>query len=47
MREGKPWGFMTTSGTMPSSLKGKSSCGTISPHTPFCPCLRQQPTNAP
>lgn len=27
------------SGLMPESLNGISACGTIKPHTPFCPCL--------
>jgi hypothetical protein len=36
---GKPWGFMIRSGQIPLSEKGKSSCCTIVPHTPFWPCL--------
>ena len=39
MREGKPCGFMMRSGTMPLSVKGRSSWPTMRPHTPFWPCL--------
>ena len=35
--EGIACGLMMRSGTMPSSVKGRSSCGTIKPMTPFCP----------
>lgn len=36
---GNPWGFMIKSGQMPRSENGKSSCWTMVPQTPFCPCL--------
>lgn len=36
---GNPWGFIIRSGQMPRSVKGKSSCWTMVPQTPFCPCL--------
>jgi len=31
-------GFMMRSGHTPFSEKGRSSCATMAPHTPFCPC---------
>ena len=37
--EGMACGLMIMSGTIPSSVKGRSSWGTIKPMTPFCPCL--------
>mmetsp|Transcript_43054 Transcript_43054/g.100899 ORF Transcript_43054/g.100899 Transcript_43054/m.100899 type:complete len:205 (+) Transcript_43054:618-1232(+) len=37
MREGKPCGFMMMSGQTPRSEKGRSSCCTMRPMTPFCP----------
>ena len=39
IRDGNPWGFIIKSGQTPLSLKGMSSCRTILPTTPFCPCL--------
>mmetsp|Transcript_29596 Transcript_29596/g.95622 ORF Transcript_29596/g.95622 Transcript_29596/m.95622 type:complete len:208 (-) Transcript_29596:2340-2963(-) len=41
MRDGKPCGFMMISGQMPRSEKGMSSCATIRPMTPFCPCREE------
>jgi len=43
---GNPCGFIIKSGQMPRSEKTKSSCWTIVPHTPFCPCrlLNLSPT---
>lgn len=36
---GNPWGFIIKSGHIPRSENGKSSCWTMVPQTPFCPCL--------
>jgi len=36
--EGIACGLIIRSGTVPSSENGRSSCGTIKPMTPFCPC---------
>ena len=38
IRDGNPWGFIIKSGQTPLSLKGMSSCRTMLPTTPFCPC---------
>ena len=38
MREGMAWGLMMRSGTMPSAVKGMSSCVYVMPTVPFWPC---------
>lgn len=37
--DGKAFGFMITSGTIPVSVKGISTYGQRTLRTPFCPCL--------
>lgn len=37
MREGMAWGLMMRSGTMPSRVKGMSSCVYVMPTVPFWP----------
>src|SRR5947208_1667099 len=39
IRDGIACGLMIRSGMIPWAVKGISSCGAMSPMTPFCPCL--------